>query len=136
MPKQGPNIIKYALTQTIVDYAVHETDCHLILCKSNRNYKARLNLLEHFHNKGFTSILVNFDIPEEVLKARVAISQRNTTILRTASNFEEVLTRQDDDTKKADVIAPIEGEADHLFVIKNTDEVQSVIRKVINCILS
>lgn len=132
LPKQGLNTIKYALTQTIVNYAVNETNCHLILCNSNRNRKGRLKLLEHFQSKGFTSIIVNFDISEQVLKERVAKSQRSTTILRTVSTFEEVLTRQQDETNQDDVIAPIEGEADHLFVIRNADEVQSVIRKIVN----
>lgn len=133
LPKQGKNTIKYALTQTIVNYAVNDTNCHLILCNSNRNLKGRLKLLEHFHSKGFTSIIVNFDISEDVLNDRIVKSQRSTTILRTASTFEEVHTRQQDETNKGDVIAPIEGEADHLFVIKNTDEVQAVIRKIVNC---
>lgn len=132
LPKQGHNTIKYALTQTIVNYAVNETNCHLILCNSNRNRKGRLKLLEQYHNKGFTSILVNFDLPEHVLKERVEKSQRSTAILRTASTFDEVLTRQQDETNKDDVVAPIEGEADHLFVIKNVDEIQSVIQGIVN----
>lgn len=37
LPKQGPNTIKYAITQTIVDHAVNQTDFHLILCNSNRS---------------------------------------------------------------------------------------------------
>ncbi|WP_257350991.1 ATP-binding protein [Pseudalkalibacillus decolorationis] len=57
LPKQGPNTIKYAITQTIVDYAVNQTNFHLILCNSNCSQKYRLDLLAHFHNKGFTSIL-------------------------------------------------------------------------------
>ena len=132
LPKQGQNTIKYALTKTIVNYAVNETDCHLILCNSNRNRNARLNLLEQYQENGFTTILVDFDIPEQVLKERVTKSQRSTTILRTASTFEDVLTRQQNETENGDVISPKEGEADHLFVIKNADEVHSVIQKIIN----
>ncbi len=129
LPKQGPNTIKYAITQTIVDYAVNQTNFHLILSNSNRARKGRLDLLAHFHNKGFMSILVNFDIPDLVLQARVVNSQRSTTVFRSASTFEEVLTRQQTDSN---VKAPIEGEADHLFVIKNPEEVQSVTRKIVN----
>ena len=132
LPKSGHNTIKYDLTQTIVNYAVTETNCHLILCNSNRNRYGRLKLLEQFHNKGLTSILVNFDIPEHVLKDRVVKSQRDTSILRIASNFAEVLTRQHSETNKGDVVAPIEGEADHLFVIKDSNEVQSVIREIVD----
>jgi hypothetical protein len=91
-----------------------------------------LKLLEQYHNKGFISILVNFDLPVHVLKERVEKSQRSTAILRTASTFEEVLTRQQDETNKEEVVAPIEGEADHLFVIKNGNEVHSVIREIVN----
>ena len=133
LPKKGENTIKYALTQTIVNYAVNETNYHLILCNSNRNRKGRLKLLEHFHNLGFTSILVNFDISEDVLKNRIVKSQRSTTILRTASNFDQVHKQQQYESNKGDVFAPIEGEANHLFVIKNTDEVQVVIQEIINC---
>jgi adenylate kinase family enzyme len=132
LPKQGPNTIKNAITQTIVEYAVNKTNFHVILCNSNRAHKSRLDLLTHFHNKGFISILVNFDIPDHVLQVRVAKSQRSTTVFRSASTFEEVLTRQQAESHKGDVTAPIEGEADHLFVIKNTDEVQSVTRRIVN----
>lgn len=132
LPKQGFNTIKYAITKTIVTAAVNETDCHLILCNSNRNVKARLHLLEQCHAQGFISILVNFDIPEDILKERVAASERSTNILRTAMDFEEVLTQQLGETSNADVIEPIEGEANHLFVIKNGESMQSVIRKVIS----
>src|SRR4051794_21828348 len=65
LKKQGPNKIKYAISQTIVDYAIDETDFHLILCNSNRSRSGRLDLLESFHEKGFISILVHFDISAE-----------------------------------------------------------------------
>lgn len=132
IPKQGHNTIKYALTQTIVNYAVNETNSHLILCNSNRNRTGRLKLLERYRKEGFTTILVNFDIPGHILKERIARSQRSTTILRTALTFDEVLSRQQDETNNSDVIEPIEGEADQLFVIKNEEEVQSVIRKIVS----
>lgn len=94
LPKQGRNTIKYAITHTIVDYAVHQTDFHLILCNSNRSRQGRLDLLADFHDKGFISILVHFDIPEHVLEERVANSQRSTNVFRSASSFEEVLIRK------------------------------------------
>lgn len=132
LPKQGPNMIKYALTQTIVNYVVNETNCHLILCNSNRNRNNRLKLLEHYHKQGFISILVNFEIPEHVVKERVAISQRSTTILRTASTFEEVLIRQQNESNKSDVIPPNKGEADHLFLIKSENDFPYIIKKIIS----
>ncbi|MFJ8065117.1 ATP-binding protein [Psychrobacillus sp. NPDC096426] len=134
LPKEGSNIIKYALTQTIVNYAVNDTSCHLILCNANRNLKARLKLLDHFRNNGFTSILVYFDLPESVLNERIVKSQRSTAILRTASTFEEVLSRQQEETNNSDVIEPREGEAEHLFVIKRPDEIQSIIQKIVQIV--
>ncbi|WP_342599858.1 ATP-binding protein [Psychrobacillus sp. FSL H8-0483] len=132
LPKQGTNTIKYAITQTIVDYAVEQTNYHLILCNSNRNRKGRLELLRHFNEKGFISILVNFDIPEHILRERVTESSRSTNIFRSASTFEEVLIRQQAESHKIDVTEPTEDEADYLFVIKTSDEVQFVIHEITN----
>ncbi|WP_175639149.1 AAA family ATPase [Metabacillus schmidteae] len=132
VPKQGPNTLKYAITQTIVDYAVNEANNHLILCNANRNQKGRLDLLEHFHNKGFVSIIVNFDIPDQVLRERVEKSQRSTSIFRSASSFMEVLARQQSEYDNWDVIAPKEGEADHLFLIKDNEEIKTVIQRIVS----
>lgn len=131
IPKQGANTIKYALTQTIVDYAVNETNCHVILCNSNRNRKGRLNLLEYYREKEFVSILVDFDIPDHILKERIRKSRRSTTILRTVSSFEEVLAQQQNENHINNMVTPSKSEADHLFSIKNADEIESVISKII-----
>jgi predicted kinase len=132
LPKQGPNVIKYAITRTIVDYAVNETNCHIIRCNSNRSRKGRLNQLAYYHEKGFTSILVNFDIPTHVLEERIAKRNRSKNVLRVASTFEEVLTRQENETNKGDILPPAEGEAYQLFIIKNPYDIQSVIEKIVN----
>lgn len=131
VPQEGPNTIKYALTKTIVDYAVNETNCHVILCNSNQNHKGRTNLLEYYHEKNFASILVNFDIPDQLLEERIRKSQRNTAILRTVSSFEEVLAQQQNETYKDNLTVPSKNEADHLFVIKDAYESESVISKII-----
>lgn len=131
VPQEGPNTIKYALTQTIVDYAVNETNCHVILCNANRNPKGRTNLLNYYHEKDFASILVNFDIPDQLLEERIRKSQRNTAILRTVSSFEEVLIQQKNEIPKDDSVVPSTSEADHFFVIKNANEVEGVISKII-----
>ncbi|WP_313891808.1 AAA family ATPase [Psychrobacillus sp.] len=127
LPKQGNNMIKYAITETIVNYAVNETDCHIILCNSNRNQEGRLSLLEYYQSRGFGSILVDFDIPDDMLKERIEKSQRTTTILRTALNFGEVFTRQNNEEAKA----PIEGEADYLLVVTNEVDVPDVIGEIV-----
>lgn len=132
-PKRGPNTLKHAISQLIVDYAIEQTNFHLIICNSNRNRKGRLHLLKQlFHKNEFIRILVHFDIPDHVLQARVTQSQRSTNIFRVASNFEEVLARQQVDSLKEDVTDPVESEADHLFVIKDNEEVDSVIQTIVH----
>jgi predicted kinase len=132
VPKQGPNTIKYAITQTVVDFAVNQTDLHLILCNANRNRTGRMKLLADFQAKGFIRVLVSFEIPDSILQARIAASERSTTIFRSAASFEEVLRRQQVETGKGDEIAPSEEEADHFFVIKDPDEVPAVIQRIVD----
>ncbi|WP_316569345.1 AAA family ATPase [Neobacillus sp. YIM B06451] len=132
-PKQGPNTLKHSLSKLIVDYAKENTDFHLILCNSNRSRKGRYYLLEElFASEQFIRILVHFDIPDVVLHERVINSQRSTNIFRGAySNFEEVLVRQQIESLNDDVVDPIEGDADHLFVIKDNENVSQVINKIV-----
>jgi tRNA uridine 5-carbamoylmethylation protein Kti12 len=132
-PKQGPNTFKHSLSKLIVDYAKENTDFHFIICNSNRSRKGRLYLLEElFSTEEFIRIIVHFDIPNDVLQERVIHSQRSTNIFRGAySNFEEVLVRQKNESLKDDVVDPKEGEADHLFVIKDNEEANQVIEKIV-----
>lgn len=132
-PKQGPNTLKHSLSKLIVDYAKENTDFHFIICNSNRSRKGRLYLLNKlFNTDEFVRILVHFDIPDDVLKDRVIQSQRSTNIFRGVyTNFEEVLIRQQAESLKEDVVDPIEDEADHLFVIKDNEEVNLVIQKIV-----
>lgn len=97
-----------------------QTKYHLILCNSNRN------------EKGFITILVHFDIPDDILLKRVNESRRSTNILRSASTFQEVLIRQQAQSHKCDEMEPSESEADYLFVIKTSDEAQFVIDEIVH----
>ncbi|MEO4052310.1 AAA family ATPase [Solibacillus sp. CAU 1738] len=133
-PKTGPNTLKHSLSQLIVDHAIKNTDLHLIISNSNRSRKSRLNLLETLFNKNqFIRILVHFDIPDEILRARVTMSERSTNIFRGAySNFEQVLEKQQIESLHEDVVDPVEGEVDYLFVIKDNNEANFVIQKIIH----
>ena len=134
MPTSGPNTFKYALTHTIVDYAVHETNLHMIICNSNRSRKGREELLTYFLNKGFHTIIVNFDIPDAVLEERVKRTTRGTEIFRSASTFEEVLARQQADSYNSDVALPVSEEANHLFTIRQENDVSFIIQEICNLI--
>ncbi|MCA1319579.1 ATP-binding protein [Bacillus tianshenii] len=127
-PKQGPNTLKHDISHLIVEYAKKQTDSHLIICNSNRYQKGREYLLKNlFPPAEFFRIIVHFDIPDQVLQTRVSLSERSTKIFRSASTFEEVLKRQ-----QAEMVTdPAIGEADHLFVIRDGTEVDSVIREIV-----
>lgn len=138
-PKQGPNILKHSISKLIVDYAIEHTDFHIIASSANRTRKGREYLLEEIYEKDeFVRIFVHFDIPDEILYDRVILSQRSTNIFRGPySNFKEVLLRQQAESQLEDVVDPEEGEADHLFVIKDNEEVDSVIKEIVhisNCL--
>ncbi len=131
LPESGPNTFKYAITKTIVDYAVEETNAHLILCNSNRNERIRMNLLARFHELGFKSIIVDFDLPDDILRTRIAESTRSTKIFRSASTFEEVLERQKSENN---VSQPMSGDADHLFVVRDPEDIDQIIHSIVEAV--
>lgn len=130
LPDRGPNTLKYAITQTIVDYAIRETNYHLILCNAYRDRESRIELLNHFHQLGFRSVLVHFSIPEHILRERIAHSARSTAIFRSATTFEDVLNRQFAEDQSGAVKAPSVDETHYYFEIKSPEEVQMVIQEI------
>ncbi|WP_166703074.1 ATP-binding protein [Bacillus albus] len=133
-PAEGANTFKHGLSKFIVDYAKEYTNLHLIICNSNRSKNGRLYLLnELFLQNEYVRILVHFDMPADVLYERVARSTRSTNIFRGGySNFKEVLDRQQAESLHEDVVDPIENEADYLFVIRNSKDVNSTIEEIIH----
>lgn len=132
-PQTGPNMLKHAISQLIVEYAIKNTNLHLIVSNSNRSRQGRLNLLnELFNEEQFVRILVHFDIPYETLQERVKQSTRSTDIFRVARNFEEVLMRQEKDSQAEDIADPEEGEADYLFIIRDNAEIREVILEIVS----
>lgn len=134
IPKEGPHRLKFAITRSVVEYATNETNQHIILCNSNENRVNRLKLLQEFHDKDFTSILVHFDIPQEELLERIANSGRRTDILRTVSSFKDVLQTQETLTENGHNVAPDDSEADYVFTIKNGDEMEKILQEILELI--
>ncbi|BCB02534.1 ATP-binding protein [Bacillus sp. KH172YL63] len=135
LPSEGPNTLKYAISQAVVDYAIQETSHHMILCNSNLSKSGRAARLKQFRENGFHTILVHCDTPEEVLKERVANSERSKSIFRSETSFEEVLRRQQSHSYFKDTGDPVEGEADRLFVIQSEGEVEGVIREIVGILV-
>ena len=133
VPKQGINNLKNAITKTIIDYALDRTDLNIILCNSNRSWRNRARLLSMFHDAGFYSIIVYFNIPDKILEARVANSDRSTNVLRKASNFKEVLVRQQsEDNRLNNRGTSVKDEANCSFEINNNEEAQLTIEKIVD----
>ncbi|MFP8782896.1 AAA family ATPase [Planococcus plakortidis] len=130
VPKEGANTIKYALTETIIDHTVERTECHVILCNANRNRQGRLKLLEFYKMKGFVTVLVNFDIADDVLETRIDQARRDTAILRTVSSFKDVLERQQKESVGNLGVTPGEGEADYLFHVANDKQAEAAISDI------
>ncbi|WP_434163962.1 AAA family ATPase [Bacillus thuringiensis] len=135
-PTEGSNTLKHGLSKFIVDYAKEHTNLHLIICNSNRSKNGRFYLLnELFPQNEYVRILVHFDIPDATLYERVALSKRRTNIFRgNYSSFKEVLHRQQAESLHEDVVDPVENEADYLFVIRNSKDVNSTILKIVHLV--
>lgn len=133
-PKSGTNTLKHSISKLIVDYAKRNTDLHIIASNSNRTKTGRKYLLEDIYPEDeFVRILVHFDIPDEVLHERVIDTQRSTNIFRGAySNFEDVLLRQNAESQLENFVDPEDGEADYLFIIKDNEDVASIIKRIIH----
>jgi len=131
--KTGPNIFKHSLSKFIVDYVKEQTDFHIIMSNANRKKEDRRYLLnEVFPREEFIRIIVHFDIPYKILLNRVRNSKRSTIIFRTASSFEEVLLKQKLANQLSKTPNPTKDEADYLFLIKNNDDVDSVIEEILH----
>lgn len=130
-PTEGPNTLKHSISKLIIEYAKEQTNLHFIISNSNRSRKDRSYLLDDlFNKKEFIRIIVHFDIPDEVLYERVSNSQRSTSIFRGPyTNFKEILIRQLTESIKEEV--PTESEADYLLVIKDNEDINSVIKKIV-----
>ncbi|PAE06355.1 CRISPR-associated protein Cas2 [Terribacillus saccharophilus] len=131
IPKTGSNDLKHAITQTIVDYTVNETDAHLILSNANLERSSRTRLLNYYQEREFTSIIVYFDLPETLLRERIARGNRDAVILRTVSSFEQVLDRQ---MRLGKAEEPSADEADHLLVIRDVNDLGYIMVKILNTV--
>ncbi|EMR06225.1 putative kinase [Bhargavaea cecembensis DSE10] len=127
LPDKGPNTIKYALTQTLVEHAIRHTGRHLIISNSNLGQEARMEWLDYYRRHGFTTVLVFFNIPEDHLRIRIRESGRSTKIFRVSRTFDEVLDRQNAAYPAA---TPDEGDADHLFTVRLPENTETIIKRI------
>jgi len=89
-PEEGPNTLKYAVTNAIIKYATEQSNFHIILSNCNLYKQERANILRYFYEKGFSSIIVYFELPMEILTERIERAQKSKAIFRSATSFMEV----------------------------------------------
>lgn len=130
VPASGENTLKYQVTQAIVEYAVHQTDAHLILCNANRGRTGRKPIVDDFRKKGFISVFVYFDLPDQLLMERVRSSTRSKSIFRSAASFEEVLLRQQKESGDPNLSAPSEDEADYVLTVNDPADIENVVHRI------
>ncbi|WP_042470693.1 AAA family ATPase [Bacillus ndiopicus] len=128
LPKSGANTLKNGLSKYIIDYAIEQTNLHIIVCNANRSKSSRLQLFEEFFTKEkFIRIIVHFDISDEILFKRIKESKRNTNIFRGPhSNFEQILIQQNESSANISC-----DEADYIFIIEDNNENNLVIQKIV-----
>ncbi len=129
LPKNGPNLIKNALTRTVAEHAVENTDCHLIISNSNLSGEDRRTWLDYYKEKGFTTVLVFFNLSEDMLRLRIRRSTRSTNIFRVSLTFGDLLDRQ---LKAYPATGPSAGEADHLLTVHHGKDVEPVIGRILD----
>lgn len=125
-PVEGPNTLKFSVTNAIVNYAIEQSNLHIILSNSNLNKSGRTDVLQNFHDNGFGSIIVHFNLPIDLLKERVIQTQRSKAVFRSASSFLEVLERQEETTENQ----PSKDEANYLFEIKDPNDTLEIIQQI------
>ncbi len=132
LPTTGRNQLKNSLTKFMVEYAKQHTAFHIIACNANRSVEERGYLLQEIYPPTeFLRIVVHFDLPQCLLQERIKTSQRSTAIFRSAAAFEEVLARQQQESKLGEAKEPSADEADYLFVIRRPEDKALVIQELI-----
>ncbi|MBW4840674.1 MAG: ATP-binding protein [Paenibacillaceae bacterium] len=125
-PSEGPNMLKFSITNTIVAYAVEHSHMHILLSNSNLHEPSRRKVLRYFQEKGFQRILVYFELPYKLLEERVEKTQRHHKVFRNASSFSEILQRQ----RGSQQDRPGPEEAEYLFVIKDPCDFPVIIGQI------
>lgn len=115
LPLNGPNTLKHQVTDTIIEHARLQYDGHLVVCNANLTREGRSYILNQFSREQFRTILVHFDIEEEVLLARATTSIKDRTEIRGSEDYRQILFRQRlerPEPDEADLLLRIRTQAD------------------------
>lgn len=132
LPKQGNHTMKNTMSKLALDYYISCTNTNMILCNTHLSRAHRSTIFEKIFTKNkFTRILIYFDIPDEVIIARIKESNRSTSPFRSdCSTFEEVLALQKEASKQNEEY-PQMDEADYIFIINDNHNHDAVIEEIL-----
>lgn len=133
LPKQGNHTMKNTMSKLALDYYIACTSTNMIVCDTHLSRAHRSTILEQIFTKNkFTRILVYFEIPEEVIIARIKESSRNISSFRSdCSTFEEVLALQKEASAQQNEEYPQIDEADYIFIINDNQNQDAVIEEIL-----
>ncbi len=134
LPKQGNHTMKNTMSKLALDYYITCTNTNMIVCNTHLSRAHRLTILEKIFTKNkFTRILIYFEIPEDVIVARIKESNRSISQFRSdCSNFEEVLALQKEASSNLNEEYPQLDEADYIFIINDNCNQDAVIEEILH----
>lgn len=87
--------------------------------------KARNEMIQNIHNKGYKVIGIYLNYSDEFLLKRINDTSRDTQYLNLSKSFQEVLSRQKDI-----FVEPRSNEFDFLFEINSEDQIKEIKQEV------
>jgi shikimate kinase len=122
--------LKMKINQVILKEAL-ENNLNVIL--TNANMKKITRKLEEAHaiQNDAKFILVFLNYPNEVLKDRISKANKSTKVLNESSDFYDLLDRQNKLFEQ-----PTDDEADYFLEVNKEEEVDDVIKKILQVVSS
>lgn len=127
VPQNGPNTLKFLLSETLLHYAIAQTSYNLILCNSNIHKAPRQQLLARFFPaEHFIRIYIHFALAQEVLQTRIDHTLRDTKLFRDATyTYEELLEKQ-----LPQIDSPTCDEVDYVLTINEQTTTQQLVSEI------
>ena len=127
VPQNGPNTLKFLLSETLLHYAIAETSYNLILCNSNIHKAPRQQLLARFFPaEQFVRVYIHFDFAREVLQTRIDNTLRDTKLFRDSTyTYEELLESQ-----LPQIDSPTCDEVDYVLTVDEHTTTQKLLNKI------
>ena len=124
---EGRETLKDKIYNVMLNEAIESEESNVLIATCHMHKKSRDIVIKKFkdHAIDVKTVMVHFDIDQDVLEERVRTSQRPTNILTVSKTFMENLEKQ-----RKDFETPSPDEADYFFTVKNNKNNEEVIEKI------